>query len=176
MTNRNEARRAQGRADDGAQRGAQGEGEGVAAGGHRHGPGQVLGGAERGGREQGGADGGEDAGGGEHRQVRGERGQRVGGGEDVTLAAAMHALSDPLRLRIVDLLARRGESECSAIHNALGIGKSNASQHFRVLRECGLILRTHHGQQQSARLRAEEFEARFPGLLRAVLDNVDSAV
>ncbi|MER7844987.1 metalloregulator ArsR/SmtB family transcription factor [Kitasatospora sp. NPDC096077] len=91
----------------------------------------------------------------------------------VTLAAAMHGLSDPLRLRIVDLLARQGETECSVIYNALGISKSNASHHFRVLRECGLILRTHQGQQQSARLRAEEFDERFPGLLRAVLDNVD---
>ncbi|MFE5585982.1 ArsR/SmtB family transcription factor [Kitasatospora sp. NPDC056531] len=80
-----------------------------------------------------------------------------------------------MRLRIVDLLARQGETECSVIYNALGISKSNASHHFRVLRECGLILRTHQGQQQSARLRSDEFDERFPGLLRAVLDNVDSA-
>ncbi|GAB2723937.1 ArsR/SmtB family transcription factor [Kitasatospora kifunensis] len=94
---------------------------------------------------------------------------------NVSLAEAMHGLSDPLRLRIVDLLARQGETECSAIYNALGISKSNASHHFRVLRECGLLLRNHQGQQHSARLRADEFEERFPGLLRAVLDNVDSA-
>lgn len=93
---------------------------------------------------------------------------------NVSLAEAMHGLSDPLRLRIVALLAGQGESECSVIYNALGISKSNASHHFRVLRECGLILRTQQGQQQSARLRTAEFEERFPGLLRAVLDNVDS--
>ncbi|MFF2075945.1 ArsR/SmtB family transcription factor [Kitasatospora sp. NPDC058162] len=93
----------------------------------------------------------------------------------VSLAEAMHGLSDPLRLRIVDLLAREGETECSVIYNALGISKSNASHHFRVLRQCGLILRTAQGQQQSARLRADEFEERFPGLLRAVLDNIDGA-
>ncbi|KIZ16333.1 ArsR/SmtB family transcription factor [Streptomyces natalensis] len=94
---------------------------------------------------------------------------------NVSLADAMHGLSDPLRLRIVGLLAHQGETECSDIYNALGISKSNASHHFRVLRECGILLRTHQGQQQSARLRADEFEARFPGLLRAVLDNVDPA-
>ncbi|MGK4578707.1 ArsR/SmtB family transcription factor [Kitasatospora sp. HPMI-4] len=92
----------------------------------------------------------------------------------VTLAAAMNGLSDPLRLRIVALLARDGETECSAIYQELGISKSNASHHFRILRECGLLRRTHQGQRQSARLRTDEFEARFPGLLGAVLDNIDS--
>ncbi|MFH8224846.1 ArsR/SmtB family transcription factor [Streptomyces sp. NPDC018057] len=95
---------------------------------------------------------------------------------NVTLAEAMHGLSDPLRLRIVALLAERGETECSLIYNELGISKSNASHHFRVLRECGLIWRSHSGQQQSARLRAEEFEGRFPGLLLAVLRNVKVGV
>ncbi|MFI9046102.1 ArsR/SmtB family transcription factor [Streptomyces sp. NPDC053427] len=94
---------------------------------------------------------------------------------NVSLADAMHGLSDPLRLRIVELLARQGETECSDIYNTLGISKSNASHHFRVLRECGILIRLHQGRQQSARLRADEFEERFPGLLRAVLDNIDSA-
>ncbi|GAB3977053.1 metalloregulator ArsR/SmtB family transcription factor [Actinoallomurus acanthiterrae] len=92
---------------------------------------------------------------------------------DVTLASAMNGLSDPLRLQIVALLARNGETECSVIYRALGISKSNASHHFRILRECALLRRTHHGQQQSARLRTDEFEARFPGLLGAVLDNIE---
>jgi DNA-binding transcriptional ArsR family regulator len=95
---------------------------------------------------------------------------------NVTLAEVMHGLSDPLRLRIVDLLARQGETECSVIYHTLGISKSNASHHFRVLRECGLILRTNRGQQQSARLRETEFEQRFPGLLGAILPNVDVPV
>ncbi|MDH6131366.1 DNA-binding transcriptional ArsR family regulator [Kitasatospora sp. MAA4] len=95
---------------------------------------------------------------------------------NVSLTEVMHGLSDPLRLRIVDLLARRGETECFAIYSALGISKSNASHHFRVLRECGLLRRLHQGQQQSARLRTDEFEERFPGLLTAVLSNVDDAL
>jgi DNA-binding transcriptional ArsR family regulator len=93
---------------------------------------------------------------------------------DVTLAAAMHGLSDPLRLRIVALLARNGETECSEIRREQDISKSNTSHHFRILRECGLLLRSNHGQQQRARLRMDEFEARFPGLLGAVLDNIES--
>ena len=93
---------------------------------------------------------------------------------DVTLAAAMNGLSDPLRLRIVELLAHRGETECSVIYTELGISKSNASHHFRMLRECGLIWRAHEGQRQTARLRTGEFDARFPGLLDAVLRNLDT--
>ncbi|WP_194908660.1 ArsR/SmtB family transcription factor [Catenulispora rubra] len=93
---------------------------------------------------------------------------------DVPLAAAMHALSDPLRLQIVDLLAREGETECSAIYSALGISKSNASHHFRILRESGLIWRSHQGRQQSARLRKDEFDTRFPGLLDTVLANIET--
>jgi len=92
----------------------------------------------------------------------------------VSLAEAMNGLSDPLRLSIVALLAENGEMECNKIYDALGISKSNASHHFRVLRECGLIRRNHHGQQQTARLRRDEFDDRFPGLLQAVLDNVES--
>jgi DNA-binding transcriptional ArsR family regulator len=95
---------------------------------------------------------------------------------EVSLASALHALSDPLRLGIVGLLARNGETECSAIYSALGISKSNASHHFRILRESGLIWRSHQGQLQSARLRAPEFNARFPGLLDAVLANMDIPV
>jgi DNA-binding transcriptional ArsR family regulator len=90
---------------------------------------------------------------------------------DVNLAEAMHGLSDPLRLRIVALLAENGEMECNKIYDALSISKSNASHHFRVLRECGLIRRSQQGQQQTARLRHDEFDARFPGLIQAVLNN-----
>lgn len=85
----------------------------------------------------------------------------------------MSALSDPLRLGIVDLLARDGEMECSAIYNHFGVNKSNASHHFRILRQAGLIRRDRSGQRQTARLRSEEFEAAFPGLLDAVLANYE---
>ncbi|GAA1011256.1 metalloregulator ArsR/SmtB family transcription factor [Nocardiopsis tropica] len=88
---------------------------------------------------------------------------------EVSLAQVMNGLSDPLRLRIVTLLGDQGEMECWRIYETLGISKSNASHHFRVLRECGLIRRTHTGQQQSASLRRAEFDDRFPGLLDSVL-------
>ncbi|WEV75523.1 metalloregulator ArsR/SmtB family transcription factor [Bifidobacterium sp. ESL0800] len=91
--------------------------------------------------------------------------------KDVTLPQAMFALSDPLRLRIVALLDTNGEMHCGDIYRALGITKTAASHHFKVLRESGLVWRDHHGVQQSARLRRPEFDTAFPGLLDAVLGN-----
>lgn len=90
---------------------------------------------------------------------------------DVDLPTVLNALSDPLRLRIVDLLAHNGEMACSAIYGDVGMSKSNASHHFRILREAGLILRRHQGQRQTAVLRVKEFNDRFPGLLDVVIEN-----
>lgn len=55
----------------------------------------------------------------------------------------------------------------------LGLSKSNASHHFRVLRECGVLRRTQRGNQQYAALRSDELEKRFPGLLDSVLANIE---
>ncbi|MDF7663951.1 metalloregulator ArsR/SmtB family transcription factor [Bifidobacterium sp. ESL0763] len=89
--------------------------------------------------------------------------------KDVTITQALSALGDPLRLRIVALLDANGEMPCGDIYRALGITKTAASHHFKVLRGAGLVWRDHHGVKQSARLRRAEFDEAFPGLLDAVL-------
>ena len=50
------------------------------------------------------------------------------------------------------------------------IPKSSLSQHFRVLREAGLIRSERHGVEMRTFARSAEVEARFPGLLGAILD------
>lgn len=90
---------------------------------------------------------------------------------DVSLPQALAALSDPLRLRIVDLLDRNGEMECGDIYRTLGVSKSAASHHFRILRESGLVRRNRQGIKQSAKLRRQEFDEAFPHLLDVVLTN-----
>ncbi|TGD89994.1 ArsR family transcriptional regulator [Mycolicibacterium sp. CH28] len=92
---------------------------------------------------------------------------------DVSLPTILSALSDPLRLQIVALLAEQGETECSTIYSTIGVSKTNASHHFRVLREAGLIWRCHDGRKQTAQLRTDEVNDRFPGLLATVLDNLE---
>jgi DNA-binding transcriptional ArsR family regulator len=61
------------------------------------------------------------------------------------------------------------------VYATLGLSKSNASHHFRVLRESGILRRRQRGSQQFAALRAEELEGRFPGLLTSVLANIHTA-
>src|SRR3954449_4441993 len=87
--------------------------------------------------------------------------------EDVTLAAVMAALSDPARVAIVRTLAAEGERTCGTFD--LGISKATRSHHFKVLREAGLTHTRAEGTHRHVSLRREELDARFPGLLDAVL-------
>jgi DNA-binding transcriptional ArsR family regulator len=86
----------------------------------------------------------------------------------VELAAVLHALSDPMRLRIVEKLAAEGgEHTCNSFN--LPIVKSTCTHHFKVLREAGLIRQRVVGTKRVNSLRRDEVEGRFPGLLDAVL-------
>jgi len=88
-------------------------------------------------------------------------------GDEMTLAAVMAALSDPMRVAIVRQLAAEGERTCGTFD--LGISKATRSHHFRVLREAGLTRTRAEGTHRHVSLRREEVDARFPGLLDAVL-------
>ncbi|MEM7625109.1 MAG: helix-turn-helix domain-containing protein [Planctomycetota bacterium] len=85
----------------------------------------------------------------------------------VTLAQALAALADPVRLDIVRMAAKKDDLPCNAFLQA--IPKSTASHHWRVLREAGLIRQEPEGTQKLNRLRRKEFDKRFPGLLDSVL-------
>ena len=87
--------------------------------------------------------------------------------EDLDLSTVLHALSDPVRLRIVSQLAAAGEQTCGKLD--VPVGKSTCSHHFRVLREAGVVAQRVEGKCRFNRLRTGELEQRFPGLLDAVL-------
>ena len=87
--------------------------------------------------------------------------------EQMDLAAVLHALSDPMRLRIVSELAGGGERTCKSFD--LPIVKSTCTHHFKVLREAGVIRQRVAGTTRVNSLRREDLDARFPGLLDAVL-------
>ena len=52
--------------------------------------------------------------------------------------AALRLLADPVRARIVELLAIERQCTCHLV-DELGVGQSNVSNHLRVLREAGLV-------------------------------------
>jgi DNA-binding transcriptional ArsR family regulator len=87
--------------------------------------------------------------------------------EQLELAAVLHALSDPVRLRIVAGLARGGGLTCGSFD--LPVTKSTCTHHFRVLREAGLIRQRNEGTTRVNTLRREDLDARFPGLLDTIL-------
>ena len=87
---------------------------------------------------------------------------------ELELAAVLHALSDPMRLQIVaELAASGGERSCKSFN--LPIVKSTCTHHFKVLREAGVIRQQVVGTKRVNSLRREDLDARFPGLLDAVL-------
>jgi DNA-binding transcriptional ArsR family regulator len=83
------------------------------------------------------------------------------------LTAIMHALSDDARLAIVRTLAREGERVCGTFE--LGLSKATRSHHLKVLREAGVTNTRIDGKQRVVSLRRTDLDARFPGLLDAVL-------
>ena len=92
---------------------------------------------------------------------------------DVPLASVLHALSDPTRLGIVRRLSDDldGKAEGLACNCASPeeLPRATISNHFTILRTAGLIESRKQGTMVIKCLRRADVEARFPGLLDAVL-------
>jgi DNA-binding transcriptional ArsR family regulator len=93
--------------------------------------------------------------------------------EDVALENLLHALADPARLAIVRRLDadRQSEGEGLACGGAAAcdMPRATLSNHFTILRAAGLIESRKQGVQVINRLRRDEIDRRFPGVLAAVL-------
>jgi DNA-binding transcriptional ArsR family regulator len=87
--------------------------------------------------------------------------------DDLDLTVALQALGDPVRLQIVRVLAAEGERACGTVE--LGVSKATRSHHFKVLREAGVTRTRIEGTHRYVVLRRDDLEARFPGLLDAIL-------
>lgn len=87
--------------------------------------------------------------------------------EDIELTSVLYALSDPIRLSIVVAIDKHGEQSCG--HFDLPVVKSTMTHHFRTLREAGIVNVRKQGTQHFLTLRTEDLDARFPGLLTAIL-------
>ncbi|MFD7409327.1 ArsR/SmtB family transcription factor [Streptomyces sp. NPDC059866] len=98
---------------------------------------------------------------------------------EIALPRLLGVLSDPTRLGIVRVLsdgAERGWGQLCA-----PVAKSTLSHHLKMLREAGVTQTRQEGTRCYVTLRREALDARFPGLLPALLaaavaDNVGEHV
>ena len=100
--------------------------------------------------------------------------------DDLTVEGILHALSDPVRVAIFTQIARSDCSQtCSTFLEVSGspIPKSTLSQHFKALREAGLIRSERRGVTMQNISRCAEIDVRFPGLIAAIVNahNIQSA-
>jgi len=89
--------------------------------------------------------------------------------DEMRLEAILAALADPLRLTIVYKLMRDSDAYD---HPCGWFGfdrpKSTLTHHFKALRAAGVIRQRQYGLERRSRLRREDLDARFPGLLALV--------
>ena len=85
----------------------------------------------------------------------------------IRLENVLVALGNPLRLSIVRVLAEGSERTCGSLLRDQS--KSTMTHHWRVLRSSGVIWQRPVGRENLLSLRREDLDARFPGLLDAIL-------
>ncbi len=61
------------------------------------------------------------------------------------IAAGFHALSDPIRIGVLELLRKREQCVCD-LCDALGVNQSKLSFHLKTLKEAGLVNSRHEGR------------------------------
>src|ERR1700733_13710528 len=93
--------------------------------------------------------------------------------DDVTVEGILHALSDPVRVAIyAGMVGAQCSQSCSSFLQISDktIPKSTLSQHFKALREAGLIRGERRGVEMHNTSRCDEIEQRFPGLIAAIIN------
>ncbi|MBB3664505.1 DNA-binding transcriptional ArsR family regulator [Prauserella sediminis] len=93
--------------------------------------------------------------------------------DEIAIARVLFALSEPLRLNMVRMLAEQGETD--SIDLGPDLPRSTLTHHTSLLRESGVVFVRAEGRKCMIRLRDEDLEQRFPGLLDTVLTGYESA-
>ena len=93
--------------------------------------------------------------------------------EDITVEGILHALSDPTRVRIfAEIVGAQCAQTCSAFleMSDRAVPKSTLSQHFKALREAGLIRSERKGVELHNTPRFDEIGPRFGPLITAIIE------
>lgn len=92
----------------------------------------------------------------------------------LTIGPILSALAEPARLTIIRSVGELAGADgvtCTEVweHTGLGGTKSTMSHHYKVLRDAGVVEMWWTGPKKRVRLRRTDLDARWPGLLDAVL-------
>jgi DNA-binding transcriptional ArsR family regulator len=87
--------------------------------------------------------------------------------DDISLTQVLSAMSDPLRLGIVLLLSDGQERQWGELDAP--VSKSTLSHHMKTLRSAGITRTRDEGTRCYVRLRRDDLDGRFPGLLDSLL-------
>ncbi|NLU82680.1 helix-turn-helix transcriptional regulator [Rhodococcus sp. HNM0569] len=90
--------------------------------------------------------------------------------EEFDLSKILHALSDANRRSVVAQLAEQPdgtEQFCSVF--GMPWAQSTRTHHFKVLRTAGLVWQRDVGNGRMTRLRRDDLESAFPGLLDQII-------
>jgi DNA-binding transcriptional ArsR family regulator len=90
----------------------------------------------------------------------------------IDIATLLQALSDPVRLEIVRQLDAAASEGLTCGQLELPVGKSTCSHHLKVLLHAGVTTEREEGTRKYVRLRRDELDGRFPGVLGSVLGAV----
>ncbi|GAA1994967.1 helix-turn-helix transcriptional regulator [Nocardiopsis rhodophaea] len=92
---------------------------------------------------------------------------------ELRLSTVLNVLAEPVRLRLLAHLSEDheldSERRCAVEEWSVGVHKSTLSHHFRLLREAGVTSTRLDGRRRWVRLRYDDLEARFPGLIPSIL-------
>src|SRR5205823_6640652 len=91
---------------------------------------------------------------------------------EITVQGILYALSDPVRVRIfMQLVAADCPKSCSTfLHTSeTPLPKSTLSQHFKILREAGLIRSVRKGVELQSHSRCAELKKKFGPMIAAIL-------
>lgn len=91
--------------------------------------------------------------------------------DDIAIPRVLFALSEPLRLNMVRMLAERGEVD--SIELGPDLPRSTLTHHTSLLRESGVVFVRGEGRKCMIRLREGDLEQRFPGLVSTVLSGYE---
>jgi DNA-binding transcriptional ArsR family regulator len=93
--------------------------------------------------------------------------------DEIALPRVLFALSEPLRLTMVRALSEHGEVD--SLDLGPDLPRSTLTHHTSLLRESGVVFVRAEGRKCMIRLRAEDLDARFPGLVRTILAGYEEA-